>query len=307
MLLSICIPTYNGGNRIKECLERVFEATKYRNDVEVIVSDNGSTDNTNEIINSYLGIPHYYVYRNLKNLGFFANIKMLVDSYAKGRYCWIIGDDDYIDIDAIDKLCYVLKKHNPMFISINHRNLNPQEFRDFKIDENRSLEYKQLSYFACIDENVSSSNVLGTFMSSQVFLLEKIRSFDKSIFSVNTWSDFQNTFPNSYMMTSVFYNSSECCCIKTPLITAITHLKAWNDKMSLIVNNILPDYYSYCISLNKEPKELIKTNRVIRETIIKENLLLIRRKNFSQVRWRNMIDYLFIKMIFNKIKRIYTK
>ena len=43
-LVSICIPTYNSEKYIKDCLESVINQS-YKN-IEIIISDNNSTDNT---------------------------------------------------------------------------------------------------------------------------------------------------------------------------------------------------------------------------------------------------------------------
>ena len=50
-LVSICIPTYNRANIIKKAIDSALSQT-YKN-IEVIVVDNASTDNTDEIVASY--------------------------------------------------------------------------------------------------------------------------------------------------------------------------------------------------------------------------------------------------------------
>ena len=71
MLLSICIPTYNGQKYIKHNIDIIIEQiTKYHlNGIEIIVSDNCSTDSTPQIVKQikekYPNIIRYY--RNKKN------------------------------------------------------------------------------------------------------------------------------------------------------------------------------------------------------------------------------------------------
>jgi len=49
---SVIIPTYNGASRIVHCLDALIEQTKKR-DIEILVVDDGSTDNTRDVIGRY--------------------------------------------------------------------------------------------------------------------------------------------------------------------------------------------------------------------------------------------------------------
>ena len=56
-LLSICIPTYNREKNLKEMLDSI----KFYSNVEIVVCDDGSTDNTNQLVNNF----------TWRNLGFY--------------------------------------------------------------------------------------------------------------------------------------------------------------------------------------------------------------------------------------------
>jgi glycosyltransferase involved in cell wall biosynthesis len=55
-ILSICVPTYNR----EKCLRRLLDSIVFQkefidtNDVEVVISDNASTDSTKELVNEYV-------------------------------------------------------------------------------------------------------------------------------------------------------------------------------------------------------------------------------------------------------------
>ncbi|MDR0734197.1 MAG: glycosyltransferase family 2 protein [Elusimicrobiota bacterium] len=110
-LLSVCIPTYNRAAYLSVLLDSIY--VQKRDDVEIVVSDNASTDNTREIVKKYPGIIYH---RSGKNLGFDANVLKVV-SLANGKYCWLVGDDDALANGAID---YILKniKNNYAFYAI---------------------------------------------------------------------------------------------------------------------------------------------------------------------------------------------
>ena len=113
-LLSICIPTYNRAEKLKYCLQAIYDACDdIENDkYEIIISDNASEDNTKFIVNSFQlkGMDISYN-RNIKNLGFNKNWALLLSKYANGEYCWCIGDDDFIDKDSLKYLIKLLEKN----------------------------------------------------------------------------------------------------------------------------------------------------------------------------------------------------
>lgn len=108
--LSICIPTYNRSENLKALLSAI---TKQDNNyLEVIVSDNGSTDNTQTVVKEYQKKIHCLKYfRNEKNLGFDFNILQALEK-ANGQYCWTIGDDDLPKENAVAKLIKIIKKNS---------------------------------------------------------------------------------------------------------------------------------------------------------------------------------------------------
>lgn len=89
MQLSIIIVNFNTCSLLKNCLESVFLHTKDL-EFEVIVSDNGSSDGSVQMIKDFF--PDVILLENKKNLGFgAANNKAL--SVAKGKYVFYLNSD----------------------------------------------------------------------------------------------------------------------------------------------------------------------------------------------------------------------
>ncbi len=108
-LVSINILTYNGQKFIKDCLESVFNQT-YKN-VGILVIDNGSTDNTLEIISKFVLHSRISVglIKNKKNLGFAAGHNIGIRN-CKGDYIICLNQDLVLDKDFVKEVIKEFEK-----------------------------------------------------------------------------------------------------------------------------------------------------------------------------------------------------
>ena len=98
-LVTIGIPTYNRADKfLKDAFKSALSQT-YPN-LEILVSDNCSTDNTEALINQ-LSDSRVRYYRHETNIGAANNFNFCVDQ-AKGDYFLLLHSDDLIDPDFID-------------------------------------------------------------------------------------------------------------------------------------------------------------------------------------------------------------
>jgi glycosyltransferase involved in cell wall biosynthesis len=88
-LVSVIIPTYNRACYIRECLDSVFNQS-YQN-VEIILVDDGSTDNTKQIISTLTDPRLHYIYQENKGRSQARNTAL---SCAKGKYITFLDSDD---------------------------------------------------------------------------------------------------------------------------------------------------------------------------------------------------------------------
>lgn len=119
IILTIGIPTFNRLEKLKLCLEYIYKQN-LSNEVEVLISDNGSTDGTEiymkKIIKSFYFNLHYV--RNNKNLGFDRNI-INIYKKAKGQYIWFFSDDDIMLPNIIENIIKILNKYSPAVVLPN--------------------------------------------------------------------------------------------------------------------------------------------------------------------------------------------
>ncbi len=109
-LLTIAIPTYNRDTLLRKQLERIFKSNKVNLDIEIIVSNNCSIDNTELILERFeKKYDNFRYHNNDTNLGFDGNIKKLYN-LANGKYVWFLSDDDYLTNNAIDYVYSMINK-----------------------------------------------------------------------------------------------------------------------------------------------------------------------------------------------------
>ena len=115
--LTIAIPTYNRLEKLKICLKRLMEQKKIEQ-IEIIVSDNDSTDGTGEYMTELVKkAENIHYYRNTENVGPDKNFLNCFDK-AVGEYVLLLGDDDFLLPMAVEHLLDTLEK-KPVFLHLN--------------------------------------------------------------------------------------------------------------------------------------------------------------------------------------------
>lgn len=111
-LLTIAIPTYNGARTIENMLNLLLP--QCTNDVEVIVCDNCSTDNTGAIIMEFTKkYPFIKYVRNDSNIGADGNFLKCM-RIASGEYIHLLSDDDILIENSLGRLINFLKSNPKM-------------------------------------------------------------------------------------------------------------------------------------------------------------------------------------------------
>jgi glycosyltransferase involved in cell wall biosynthesis len=141
-LLSICIPTYNRCDILDETLNKLFNNPDFVNEnIEVIVSDNCSTDRTKEIIAKY---PLVKYYRNQENTSFFNLTTVL--SYATGKYIKLYNDTFNFHPNALGIMLSRIKMHEDKNINLFFYPNFLNNKNNVKVINSISLFFKECSY-----------------------------------------------------------------------------------------------------------------------------------------------------------------
>lgn len=124
--LCIAIPTFNRGKKLEKSLKKLSKEilkVDYKNNISVLVSDNGSSDNTYKVINEYKKIFEknkisFVKHGFDKNQGFDKNLFNCY-KHADSKYVWFLSDDDIISDDAISVILEDINANEPNVIYYN--------------------------------------------------------------------------------------------------------------------------------------------------------------------------------------------
>jgi abequosyltransferase len=178
-LLTIAIPTYNRAKYLDLCLSKLLpQANESKEYVELFVSNNGSTDNTKNILEKHkTGENNIQVFNHEANRGMDWNLIQCFN-LSHSKYLLILGDDDLI-LDG--KLCKIIEflcnnevgtlYLNSYWYKTNHEAECPSKFNSaFEIIDDVELYLKKVNYWITfISGNIINKSVLPTDFDSSRF------------------------------------------------------------------------------------------------------------------------------------------
>lgn len=105
--VSAIVPVYNVELYLEKCLDSLVNQTL--KDIEIIIVNDGSPDNSEEIINNYTK-KYQNVYGYKKENGGLSDARNFGIEHANGEYIAFVDSDDYIDITMLEKMYLKAKK-----------------------------------------------------------------------------------------------------------------------------------------------------------------------------------------------------
>lgn len=138
-LVSICIPTYNRAECLKKTVESIIIQPEFkRGEVEIVVSDNASTDSTSSVCSQYKKYDNFFYHKNMENI-MDKNYPMVL-SEAHGKLRKLNNDTFILSKGSLKKLCDLVRKYDETrpFIFLCNKNDKVKEkklnFHDFVVD-----------------------------------------------------------------------------------------------------------------------------------------------------------------------------
>lgn len=247
-LFSLVIPIYNSEKYLFECVNSIIK--QQFNNLEMILIDDYSTDQSIKIANSFLKKnKNIKIIRNKKNEGVSVcrnkGIKI-----AKGKYIIFVDSDDFLLRDSLKKLADFIKKHNDTNIIIFTSYFRKAESKFFKnkmFTPSNSVLKKNNSILE-LYKNKPMFHTCWSYIFDRRFLLRNKLSFIRDV----------NIGEDVLLISKVF-----CCCKKFLFYKKALYCKRLG--VGALANRI---GYKTCVDLMKVINEMclfVKKKRLINE------------------------------------------
>ncbi|MBC3759029.1 glycosyltransferase [Hyunsoonleella sp. SJ7] len=176
MLLSILIPMYNTEKYIGNCLESLIQQDVDPKDYEIIVIDDGSTDNSASVVQSYIKKTENIKLHRQSNAGITVTSNRLLE-LATGKYIYKIDSDDYVAHHTFGTLLRIMEERNLEvlgFDSCETEQLDLYQFGD-EIDVENIEVQTGVEYWAQAKNPRSGAN---WYIVNREFLVKNNRTFE---------------------------------------------------------------------------------------------------------------------------------
>ncbi len=190
-LVSIIVPVYNTEKYIRECLDNLVNQT-YKN-IEVILIDDGSTDNSSLICDEYCKKDERFKVYHRTNHGL-ALTRNFGVSKSSGEYIMFCDSDDYYDVTMVEKMHDIISKNN---VDIARCTLNSDLVKDDMsdiCDKVITIDKDLISRFLVRKKNI------GCYLALLIMKKEFIRDIEESL----------SYLEDTYFVVNLFLNAKTC-------------------------------------------------------------------------------------------------
>lgn len=138
--VSVIVPVYNASMNVRKCVESIINQTF--SDYEIILINDGSSDNSIDILREYENKYSFIKVIDKKNEGV-SKTRNLGISVAKSKYIMFVDNDDYIENDYIEKLynSIVLNNSDCVYSGYKRENSKGQIIENKKIKSSNWSKY----------------------------------------------------------------------------------------------------------------------------------------------------------------------
>ena len=145
--ITLTIPVYNAEKYLEELLESIIRQTMNFKDIEVIMVDDLSTDNSRDIMDKYAEKYENFISVKLgKNNKIAGTARNKGVELSHGKYLMFADSDDFLPEDACEIMYKTIEEKNADFVTFNYINadedgtvwdkpiFNLEKYKDFKLD-----------------------------------------------------------------------------------------------------------------------------------------------------------------------------
>lgn len=317
-LLTIAIPTYNRAKILDLALNRLFPQVKeFEQEIEMIISDNASQDNTQEIIRKNIekyNIKNIITFRQNENTGYFGNFKKCRE-LSSGKYFWLLSDNDHLVDGIIKNIVITISNYKQIGFIYLHEAIEYENYRisilDFeKIkDEHREFALMLISAVIVYNNKEEDELIFNKFNNNNfigfLFLIQSLKFSKKiSLIMGHIFEQYPTTVTFD-IFKSWIEDISDCINYlkETNIVENRTIEHLVNGFLERVVIHHVNHYLIYGnifgIKYGKREELMIRMNRhYISFKFYHENILPLFNKSWSE---------LLVNEIFRRGKKVGTK
>ncbi len=208
-MISVAMTTYNGALYLKKQLDSILFQTMAID--ELIICDDGSSDETKEIIQDYQKkYPQIHFYENKENLGYKLNFKKAMDLCC-GDYIFLCDQDDIWMEDKVEKMINKIKENPKIqvlassFVYINQVDEEIETTLDSG-KSNNNLYLKPVKEGDCVPVSFEEYYNHNYFQGCSLLLKKEIKNKVVNHFSIRVAHDYLINFTAAKEEEMYFWN-----------------------------------------------------------------------------------------------------
>lgn len=296
MKFSLIVPVYNVEKYLDKCLSSIFLNTF--KDFEVVIVNDGTTDNSEEIINKYLKKYKNITYIKQKNKGLSSARNEGVKK-AKGDYLLFIDSDDYIEKDMLETLN-------------NNLNDNPDllRYQLREIYSDKVVDYTEFGFETMVGMDAFSKIIKYKYIEVAV-----LYTYKRSFFLENNFLFKNEIYHEDFALIPIIIARAQS--VKSIDYIGYNYLQRNNsimnnndyDKMIKKMDDSISAYEDAISVLNKIENSNVVQHFYANSIIDKYNSLPknIKKEYKNKLKVLKVFDYLMSNNLKRKIKKIIYK
>jgi glycosyltransferase involved in cell wall biosynthesis len=218
-LLSICIPTYNRAEYLVGALENITSDPAFDERVEIVISDNASTDDTKDVVGYFIkSYSNIYYYKNLENIR--DQNFILALSRGRGKYLRLFNDTLRLKHGVLQTMLDIIIKtpetESIFFMQNIHFNGNIERVCEIKGTNELLSEVSYyitwIANFGCWNSEISKINNPNNYAPLQLTQVDWFLQITETSFTVKIYfGDYFNSIlpkhKGGYNIFEVFVNN----------------------------------------------------------------------------------------------------
>ena len=291
--ISIIIPVYNQEEFLKECLESVINQT-YK-EIEIVIINDGSSDNSWNIIKNYSNKDNRIIAINQKNQGVYKT-RCVGIKKATGDYIMFLDSDDFLNTKCIEKMYQYINSGN---VDIVRCNFNFYKKNKTILHESK---LKEGIYYKDDYENKLYEYIFNTLDLNSVCMQVVKKAILKDIVNI----DYNLKFGEDLIFNSLIINNSDSICIlNEPLYNYRVNPNSFSRSISSqVITDRINDIFKYTNILDSfintwNIKDKKRFKKYLYQTMLK-NLIYQLIKSDKKSNYNLYINHIYSNRIFEK-------